>query len=150
MKRYVVLFLAASLLLGADAPKGDDAKKEKEKLQGAWRAESAEQGGKVQADANEHLLVFEGDNFSIKRGDQVIIKGTFTLDPSKKPKAIDMKITEGRREEDKDKTVHGIYELEKDTLKWCTAEPGNKERPKEFATKEGTRLLFVTLKKEKS
>ncbi len=78
-----------------------------------------------------------------------MVKGTFTLDPSKTPKAITMKVTEGRREEDKGKEVRGIYELAGDTLKWCTAPPGSEERPTEFATKAGTRDMLVTLKKEK-
>ncbi len=85
----------------------------------------------------------------MKRGDEVVVKGTFKLDPTKKPKTIDMTVTEGRREQDQGKELHGIYELTKDGLKWCTSEPGGTERPKEFATKEGTRDLFVTLKKEK-
>jgi uncharacterized protein (TIGR03067 family) len=144
MTRYIAMALAAGVLLAAD-----DAKKDKEQLQGSWRPVSAEQGGKAQADAKEHLLTFDGDTFTIKKGDQLFLKGTFTLDPSQSPKAIDMKVTEGQREEHKGKEVHGIYELSKGTLKWCTAQPGSDERPKEFATKEGTKLLLVTLEKEK-
>jgi uncharacterized protein (TIGR03067 family) len=150
MTRYIVTALVGGLLLAADAPTEDAAKKDREALQGAWRPVSSEMGGKDQtAEAKEHLLVFEGDSFTVKKGDEVRVKGTFKLDPSKKPKAIDMTITESRRDQDKGKEMHGIYELGKDTLKWCTAEPGGKDRPKEFATKEGTRLMLVTLKKEK-
>lgn len=144
MARYIVTALVVGLLLAAD-----DAKKDKEKLQGSWRPVSAEQGGNVQEDAKEHLLIFEGDTFTIKKGDQLFVKGTFTLDPSKTPKTIDMKVTEGRQESDNGKEVHGIYEIDKDSLKWCTAPPGDEDRPKEFATKEGTKLLLVTLKREK-
>jgi uncharacterized protein (TIGR03067 family) len=144
MTRSLVMALAVGLLLAAD-----DAKKDKEQLQGSWRPVSGEQGGKIDQNAKEHLLIFDGDTFTIKRGDQLLLKGTFTLDPSQSPKAIDMKITEGHGDSDKGKEVHGIYALDKDTLKWCTAEPGSNERPKEFTTKEGTRHLLVTLKKEK-
>jgi uncharacterized protein (TIGR03067 family) len=144
MMKYIATALAIGLLVS-----GDDAKKDKELLQGAWRPISGEQGGKAQPDAKEHLLTFKGDTFTITRGDELFVKGTVALDPSQSPKAIDMKITEARREEDKGKEVHGIYELDKGTLRWCTAEPGNKDRPKEFATKEGTRLMLITLKKEK-
>jgi len=144
MTRYCVAFLAVGLLLAAD-----DAKKDKEQLQGSWRPVSGEQGGKAQLDAKKHLLTFDGDTFTIKRGEQQVMKGTFTIDPSQSPKTIDMKVTEARRDEDKGKEVHGIYELDKGTLKWCTAEPGGTDRPKEFATAEGTKHMFVTLKKEK-
>ena len=97
----------------------------------------------------DHLLVFEGDTFALKKGDEVGLKGTFKLDPSKKPRTIDMTITEGGQEGEKGKVLHGIYELGKGTLKWCTSEPGGTDRPKEFSTKEGVNHMLVTLKKEK-
>jgi uncharacterized protein (TIGR03067 family) len=144
MTKYILTALTAGLLLGAA-----DAKKDKEQFQGSWRPVSAEQGGQAQEDAKEHLLTFDGDSFTIKRGEQLFVKGTFTLDPSQSPKTITMKITAGRRDGDVGKEVHGIYDLNDGTLKWCTAEPGGSDRPKEFTTKQGTRHMFVTLKKEK-
>src|SRR5262249_61842606 len=95
------------------------------------------------------LGVFAGYTFALKKGDEVGLKGTFKLDPSKKPRAVDMTITEGGREGEKGKVLHGIYELGKGTLKWCTSEPGGSGRPKEFSTKEGVNHMLVTLKKEK-
>jgi len=150
MTKYLLTVVAAGLVLSTSlAADKDDAKKDQEALQGAWRAESSERGGKAQGEAaKEHLLVFEKDTFTIKRGDQVLLKVTFKLDPTKKPKAIDMTVTEGRGDDDKGKEVHGIYELTKDGLRWCTSEPGNADRPKEFTTKEGSKDLLVTLKKE--
>ena len=149
MTRYLVTLLAVGVLLAADAPKGD-AKKDQEALQGTWRPVSSEQDGKDQTDeAKDHTLTFEKDTFTVKKGDEVRIKGTFKVDPSKKPKTIDMTVTEGGKDEDKGKEIHGIYELDGDTLKWCTSRPGNKERPKEFSTKEGGDDMLVKLKKEK-
>jgi uncharacterized protein (TIGR03067 family) len=149
MTKYVLTVLVVGLLLAAEDKKGD-AKKDQEALQGTWRAVSSEQGGKDQGEeAKEHTLIFDKDTFTVKRGDQVIVKGTFKLDPSKKPRAIDMTVTEGGRDDDKGKEAHGIYELDKGTLKWCTSMPGVEGRPKEFATKEGTGDLLVTLKKDK-
>jgi uncharacterized protein (TIGR03067 family) len=144
MLRTIGAVLTVCLLVAADNDKTD-----KERLQGAWRPTSGERGGAVQEEAKEHLLIFEGSTFTIKRGDQQLMKGTFTLDPSQTPKTIDMKITEGRRDEDKGKEVHGIYELTKDSLKWCTASPGSKDRPMEFATKAGSKEMLVVLKREK-
>ena len=131
------------------AEKGDAAKKDKEALQGAWRIVSSETGGKDQTEEfKDHLLVFEGNTFALKKGDEVGLKGTFKLDPSKKPSAIDITITAGR-EGDEGKVLHGIYELGQGALKWCTSEPGGADRPKEFSTKEGVNHMLVTLKKEK-
>ena len=101
MTRYIATALAVSFLLAGDA------KKDKEQLQGAWRPVSGEQDGQAQENAKEHLLTFEGDTFTIKQKDQLFVKGTFTLDASKSPKAIDMRITEAIREEDKGKEARG-------------------------------------------
>jgi uncharacterized protein (TIGR03067 family) len=148
MKRYVVTVLVAGLLLAADTKK-DDAKKDREALQGAWKVVSSEVGGKDQTEEfKDHLIVFKGDTFALKKGDEVGLKGTFKLDPSKKPRAIDITITEGG-EGDKGKVLHGIYELGKRTLKWCTSVPGGTDRPKEFSTQEGVNHMLVKLKKDK-
>jgi uncharacterized protein (TIGR03067 family) len=152
MTRYAVAVLA--VVLATDAPKAgllaaDAPKKDKEGLQGTWKVVSVEKGGKDQEVGKGFVMVFDKDTFAVKRGDDVIVKGTFKVDPAKKPKAIDMTITEAKKEEYKDKEVHGIYELEKDSLKWCMAEPGENDRPTEFATKEGTQRLLVTFNKEK-
>ena len=151
MTRYVlpafavVLFL--SLSLAADK---DDAKKDQDAIQGAWKIVSSETGGTNRTEeAKDHLIAFEGDTFALKKGDEVGLKGKFKLDPTKKPRAIDMTITEGGREGEKGKVLHGIYELGKGTLKWCTSEPGGTDRPKEFSTREGVNHMLVTLKKEK-
>jgi uncharacterized protein (TIGR03067 family) len=149
MSRYVVTVLVIGLLLGAAPAPEDKAKKDREALQGTWRWVLSEQGGKeLGDDLRQHTLIFEKDTFAVKLGGRVIVGGKFKLDPSKKPKTIDMTVTDSPGDLDKGKEIHGIYELDKDTLKWCTSEPGGTDRPKEFSTKEGTRDLFVTLKKE--
>jgi uncharacterized protein (TIGR03067 family) len=145
----LLAFVALGLLLGADAPK-EDVKKDKENLRGTWKAVTAEQRGESKNDEEDHRLSFDGDKFSIKRGDQTMIQGTFKLDPSKKLKEIDMNITEDETGKHTGKTALGIYALEGDTLKWCVAEPGTSERPKEFSAPADTKLMFITLKREKS
>ncbi len=152
MTRYVVTVLAAGLLLTAAVAaddKKDDAKKDAEALQGTWKVVSAERGGKAQDDATEYSMAFEKDTFTIKKGGEVFAKGTFKIDPAKSPRAIDMTITESKNADDKGKEVRGIYELSKDGLKWCMSGPGGEARPKEFATKEGSKDMLVTLKKDK-
>jgi uncharacterized protein (TIGR03067 family) len=142
-------FLALGLLVGADSPK-EEVKKFQEKLQGTWKPVSVEQRGESKEDDEDHRLIFDGNKFRIKRGDQPIIQGTFKLDPSKKPKQIDMKITEDENGKHKGQTALGIFALDGDTLKWCIAEPGTTERPKEFSAPADTKLMFITFKREKS
>jgi uncharacterized protein (TIGR03067 family) len=146
--RAVVAFLATIGL--AAAAVADDAadKKDKEKLQGTWTAVSGEKGGQEDPEAKEHVLIFEGDKFSVQKGDKVAVRGTFKIDASKSPKTMDLEITEGPADV-KNKTAQAIYALDGEELTWCVAEPGSGERPEKLATKEGVKHVLVKLKREK-
>jgi uncharacterized protein (TIGR03067 family) len=149
MKTFLLTALAAGLLAGGgDAPA--DAKKDKEKLQGTWKVVGLQKHGQAREEKGEQFLVIAGDEFMLKSGENVMAKGTFKLDPSKKPLQIDLVITEDRKEENQGKTVLAIYALEGDQLKLCLAEPGERERPTEFSAEAGTARVFVTLKRAKS
>jgi uncharacterized protein (TIGR03067 family) len=145
MTRYVVTALAAGLLLAAAcAPKEED---DTLKLQGTWQAISYEADGMPKKDVAEKVVcTCEKDIFAFKYDGKVIWRATFKLDPSKKPKAIDMTITEG---ENKGQAILGIYGWDKDALRWCTASAGETERPKEFASGAGSNIALYVFKKEK-
>ena len=138
----VTLLLAGLMVPGG--PTAEDVQKEVEQFQGSWRVVSGLYGGEVGADAGEYTMVFEKDSFVIRRGDEVVLKGRFRPDPSRTPKAIDMVIAD----EDGEEEVHGIYAFG-EGLKWCTSGPGEKSRPADFAAREGSEYLLLTLKKEK-
>ena len=146
--RHLLACMVLGLLLGVDAPK-DDSKKDKEKLQGTWKAVTAQRRGESDPTAEEHRLIFSGDEFSVKKGEETMIKGKFKIDTSKKPKEIDMEFIETKKDSLKGKTALGIYELDGDTLKWCWNKPGG-ERPKRFSSEAADEHLLVTLKREKS
>jgi uncharacterized protein (TIGR03067 family) len=82
---------------------------------------------------------------AVRRGDQVLVAGTVTLDPTKKPKASDLTLTEG---ENKEKRGVAIYELTGDTFRLCAARPGEK-RPTEFSAKAGSGQMLIVYKREK-
>ena len=67
------------------------------------------------------------------------------MDPSVKPKAMDITGTEGPN---KGKIIQAIYELDGDTWKVCYDLSG-KERPKSFKTESGTMALLVVYKRGK-
>jgi uncharacterized protein (TIGR03067 family) len=136
MLTCTLLIAAASVALAPDTPV-DEAKKELERIQGTWVTELG--GEKV-------LLVCTGDKYVQKVGDVEVEKGTHKLDPTKKPKTMDITVTEG---DAKGLLQLAIYELEGDTLKICANQAGDKERPKEFSTKEGGGRILVVLKREK-
>jgi uncharacterized protein (TIGR03067 family) len=143
MRAKLLVVLVVGLLAAAEQK--DDAKKEQDKLQGTWAAvEGGPPGGQ---------LTFAGDKFTIRdtKENKDVAKGTFKVDPSKKPKTIDMTVTEDSEGgKYKGKTSLGIYELDGDQLKWCANEPGKTERPKEFVKEaSGDRYLLITFKRHK-
>ena len=71
--------------------------------------------------------------------------GTVKLNPSVKPKALDITGTEGPN---KGKTILAIYERKGDTLRVCYDLSG-KRRPVEFKTTAGTPLFLVEYKLQK-
>ena len=141
MNMLAVLMTAA--LLGG----GDPAKADLDKLQGTWQMVSMEtEGHDVEAeDFKNFTAVYEQNHVTLRDGDRVRRRGIVTLDPSRKPKAINTWDQDGPYD---DQTVPGIYELDGDTLKVCFARPGQ-ERPKEFTTKSGTAFLVCVYKRQK-
>jgi uncharacterized protein (TIGR03067 family) len=144
--RQSLLILTAGLLLAADEPKTPTAEQEAKKLEGTWKVVSSERDGKPDEAAKNAVTTFQaGGKLTVKYADGSGGNGTYTLDPSKDPKAIDLVIDFGAH---KGMTFPGIYLLEGDTLKVCRAEPG-KDRPTEFATKADSGLMSFVLQREK-
>ncbi len=137
MKTRVLLVLAVGLLLAADKPK-ENAKGDQAKIQGAWTVVSAERGGQAQEDAKEATLTFKGNNLTAQTKDKTH-KGTFKLDPGKKPKHIDIMPTDG---DQKGKTFPGIYSLEGGQLRICFNTQGE-TRPAKFEAKDDGVMLLV-------
>src|SRR4051812_15619578 len=90
----------ATLGIAADAPKpttppagGPPAtrpsKPDQEAIQGTWQSLTEEMRGQPSpGDPRDHQMIFSGNAFKLINGDEVLIRGTFTLDPSKSPKVI--------------------------------------------------------------
>jgi uncharacterized protein (TIGR03067 family) len=143
----VVASLSLSALLGAaskPAPPAEKPTADQQAIQGTWRPVKEEmRGGPAPGDVREHRMVFAGDGFKLVGGaDEVLLRGTFVLDPTKQPRRIEMKVSDGAGG-DPEAPVHGIYELNGDELKWCAAEPGAADAPAKFETKGTTHVLIV-------
>lgn len=118
-------------------------------LQGTWLAVSEKVGGRESGeDFSQHRLVFESNRFTVSNGDRTLMSGTWKSDTSAKPATIDLTVTEGGGDEHKGDTALGVFELAGDKLRWCTAEPGVKDRPKGFDT-DGTNHMLVEFEREK-
>jgi uncharacterized protein (TIGR03067 family) len=149
MNRSVAMALVAGLLLAAAPAPKTDAERDAEKLQGAWRLVSWEQEGKQFEVTEERSWVFDKDTVTLKGGGKVQAKARFKIDTSQKPRAIDLSYTEPDSEEYKGRQSLAIYEVDKEALKCCSVRSGEGDRPKEFATKEGTKHMLIKFEKGK-
>jgi uncharacterized protein (TIGR03067 family) len=150
MGKRVVLCIAVGLLIAADA-KDDAVKAAKAKLKGSWSLVSLEESGKKQPfpEGAKMSLVFQDDKVVMQSafGDKKDSKeATYVIDPTKKPATIDITPSDGP---EKGKTMPAIYVIEKDELKICGAQKPDQDRPKEFVTKEGSKSVLMTFKREK-
>jgi uncharacterized protein (TIGR03067 family) len=110
-------------------------KSDKELLQGTWTAVSGERDGqKLNEFQLKHWeqMIFKDDTFTREGGEKK--EGTYTLDPEKEPKEIDLNLTVKCQAT----TWPGIYELKGNTLKLCF-KPG---RPTAFDSKGGVLIVF--------
>ena len=89
-----------------------------------------------------------GDKFTVKKDDKAILEGTFTIDATKSPAQIDLKVLKDYEDEWRGQTYLGIYQLDGDKLKLCCCEPSRDVRPGEFATK-GTDFVMVVMERVK-
>src|SRR5690349_15928285 len=130
MKRHALLVMIVGLLIAAD--KEEAAKEDLKKMTGTWTMVSGAEDGKQlpKKTVKAAMLRIKGEEHTVKVGDDTM-KGTHKLDPTKKPRTIDVQDTEGPS---KDKTLRGIYQFKDDEFSVCFAAPG-KERPSEFTTK---------------
>ena len=120
--------------------RSDAVAREMEKFQGTWRQIAHERGGVADPPDEqgwEPRVTFTGDTFVVTLTDgSTAIKGTFKLDPTQEPKAVDWTDTFGP---DAGKTFLAIYTLEGDRLVFCAADEGH-ERPTEFRAGPGQDL----------
>src|SRR5947207_11707001 len=113
---------------------------EMRKFQGTWRQVAWEKDGVPEPSEEqgwEPRVTFTGDTFVVTLADgSTAIKGTFQLDPTREPKAVDWTDTFGP---DAGKTFLAIYSLEGNRLVFCAAAEGQ-ERPTEFRAGPGQDL----------
>jgi uncharacterized protein (TIGR03067 family) len=121
------------------------ARKERQKLQGAWRAVAGARDGKAMAreliDAGDFRLHFDDDRATVRMAETQETRGTkahgiYKLDVRKKPPALDLVgASDG-------KTLFCIYRWEGDRLQLCGSP---KERPTDFTTSPGSGRMLLTL-----
>ncbi len=144
--------VAATLLFAADKedapPKIDPAVvRELQKLQGTWKVEAWEEGGKPLAagELAKRGVFFGANAFVIRRGEKLVQVSLAQIAPAKTPRTMNLAVKEG---EGKDGVMLGIYSLDGDTLKLCY-DPQGESRPKDFKPGAKAGCILITLKKPK-
>jgi uncharacterized protein (TIGR03067 family) len=144
---FALLLVVTGLTAAAD-DKEKAIKEDRKKYEGTWQVISLEVDGNKspEDDAGKITVVNEADGkWAIEVEGKVIARGTSEIDPTKKPRAVDLTVTEG---DGKGQTALGIYEFSDDTRKVCLA-PAGKDRPTEFSSKAGSGHILTVLKRVK-
>jgi len=103
-------------ILVEDEVRDDLARREQERLQGRWVFVSG---------IREAELLIMGNLYTVRFKNGDTYRGKFTLDPTHKPRTMDMRINEGPRH--LGKVARAIYALDGKHLIWCPNKPGLEE-----------------------
>jgi len=137
------VLLALALVAAAPGPK-DAPKKDPPTVVGEWTCtECVGDGQKFPSEVAATIwLEFAADGKFRYRFGPEEGAGTYTTDPAKNPAELDYtsdKVAKGN---------HAIYKVDQDALTFCFAE-GGRARPTGFESSAGTRVLLLTLKRDK-
>src|SRR5262249_39972305 len=124
----------------------DAYKKELENLAGTWQLVSSEKDGTNAPEDEVRLIKFviTGDKYVIQRAGKTIERGWIAIDPTQKPKVIDVYHTKPEGKVDM-----GSNEWGDETLRVCFPHPGPAQpRPSLFSTTKGTGHVMSVCKRE--
>lgn len=139
-----IVFVVGGLF--AAQPAEDEKSKVGKKLVGSWQLQKGVIGGVPMPEAAAKKLTLElSSGKYVLRGAESPDEGTWTIDVSKKPYAMDIKGVEGPN---KGKTFLCIFETEGDALKVCYDLAG-KKRPTKFDSPKKTLNFLAEYKRVK-
>jgi uncharacterized protein (TIGR03067 family) len=128
-------------------PKDEAIKKDRKLYEGTWRVVALEISGQKSGDDDaKKLSVLNGadGSWSLRSEDREIARGRNVIDPTTKPKTIDVI----EMEDGKDKlTVFGIYEITEKTRRLCYAMSG-RGRPTDFTSTSTNEQVLITFERE--
>ncbi len=142
MRSDLLLAALAVALVGA-APSKEDVAKELKQLDGIWIIVGVHVQGNDRSEsiADQDRFVFSGTRLSMYTGGREG-KFTATIDPSAKPKTLDMSF-----DQDGQKSIlPAVYEIAGDSMRLCYAFP-DEPRPSGFTTRPEWKAFAFTLRR---
>lgn len=135
------LIVSTGLFVGSESIDQDLARTGAATLQGDWTIVSVEiEGQPLPMDyLNGARLTVQGQRYSF-RLEGIEMEFTCSLDTSKAPHAIDLKVSDGL---DKGRVFRGIYKVDQDRYTICRGFLPEQDRPTEFATWPGSGFVMV-------
>jgi uncharacterized protein (TIGR03067 family) len=114
-------------------------------LDGEWEIESVVVDGTKRpavAPAEERVVIRDG-KWAVKSGEKVLDKGSFTIDPTKRPMSMDISRDDGG-------TLLAIVEIDDGSYKVCMTAPGKDvARPTKFTAEKDSGYALATYKRIK-
>jgi uncharacterized protein (TIGR03067 family) len=147
-----VLLLATLSVSGAPAPLPKRTQPTSETLQGEWVVVTVGKESFPAQDGTTMTMTIAGNRMTLRidsRTERNEADIHFTIDPTRSPKQIDLRITEERCNgvvKSRDEPAVGIYRLVGDTLTMYVKDKGTGKRPTEF---DPTSEYQITLKRAK-
>jgi uncharacterized protein (TIGR03067 family) len=143
-----LLFCHSGPILAEGGKKPSAREKILGQLQGQWQLRWSEQEG-TRRDADETVAVtIKGDRWMFGKREVGVIE----IDPTTSPMVIDLRMKENLAEADKGQTLEGIFKVDGDKLTCCFSRSrgrSDKQRPTEFSTKEGARMVLYEFRRIK-
>jgi len=136
----ILSLIAVMTTFAADQP--DDAKA----IQGTWLPVKAALAGKpMPEEFLKKIVSLQLDNGKYVVTAESLDKGTYTLNPTAKPKILDVT---GGTGPNVGRKIPAIYELEGDTLRICY-NLGGSAHPTEFKSPTGTKFFLIIYQRKK-
>jgi uncharacterized protein (TIGR03067 family) len=121
---------------------------DQQKLQGNWELGQAEFDGRPMNPGDPKMVwAVQGNRIITNIGINGGRHFTFKLDPTRKPRAIDL-TPSNEQGNPVGGRITWAYELDGDTLRVCIPPPGQPARPKEVASKPGSRMMLMVFKRQ--
>jgi len=146
MKLITLLCAVGNLAFLGACTTTNDHMNNTDSLSGKWSCLSATADGKpLPTEITDLLrLTLTQNRYKTEKGSEILFDSTYTIDPSKNPREINMIGTEGDLA---GKEAPGIYSLDGDILRICYVMPGLR-RPEKFESPTGSQIFLVTWRRQ--